>query len=320
MNCNFCEFCCDLSKGSGICKRYKEENGVVVECEPFLWTAPDPVPVETLPFFHAVPDSLVLRIGTRSCNARCDYCINSHLSIEDDKNRRLDYISPEKLVQQAIMLDARAIVFAMNEVTVFLPSAIAVADAAHRAGLMIGCLTNGFCTESTARLLAGRMDFINVSLKSSRDDFYRSKLGLPKVQPVLRSIRIFAESSHVEIVTPLANEVTTEVLHEIAAFIEAVDCRIPWHLMRLFAAYKRETPESHDFDASIHFLGEIRKKLQFVYFGSFPGSNWVDTICPNCGGKVIRRISIGACRTQFASSRLTGHCCSGCGTPIPLVQ
>jgi pyruvate formate lyase activating enzyme len=319
MNCSFCEFRCDLSRGGGICKRYKEQDGIVVEREPFQWTVPDIIPIETLPFFHAMPDSLVMRIGTKGCNARCDYCINSHLAIEDEADRRLECLSPEMLVDQAIMLEARAIVFAMNEVTIFLPSAIAVAEAAHRAGLMVGCLTNAFGTELTARLLAEHMDFINVSLKSSRDDFYRYNLGLPTVQPVLRNIRIFAESSHLEIVTPLANEITTDVLHEIAAFIASVGHHIPWHLMRLFAAYKRDNPEVYDFDASIHFLNEIRKKLQFVYFGSFPGSDWVDTICPNCGGKVIHRISIGACRMQFVSSRMTNCCCAVCGTQIPLV-
>jgi pyruvate formate lyase activating enzyme len=319
MNCNFCEFRCDLSKGRGICKRYKEQGGMVAECEPFLWTAPDIVPIETLPFFHVMPDSLVMRIGTMGCNAHCDYCINSHLAIEEEADRRLERIVPEMLVDQAIMMEAQAIVFAMNEVTIFLPSAIAVAEVAHRAGLRVGCLTNAFGTESTAHLLAEHMDFINVSLKSSRDDFYRHNLGLPTVQPVLRNIHIFAESSHLEIVTPLANEITTEVLHEIAAFIASVDRHIPWHLMRLFAAYKRDNPEVYDFDASIHFLDEIRKKLQFVYFGSFPGSDWVDTICPNCGDKVIHRISIGACRMQFVSSRMTNYCCAACGTQIPLV-
>jgi pyruvate formate lyase activating enzyme len=320
MNCNFCEFRCDLSKGSGICMRYIEESDMVVEREPFLWTAPDLVPVETLPFFHALPDSMALRIGTKGCNASCDYCINSHLSIEDDTTRRMEFIPPEKLVERAIMQDARAIVFAMNEVTIFLLSAIAVADAAHRAGLMVGCLTNAFGTESTAGLLAEHMDFINVSLKSSRDDFYRHNLGLPTVQPVFRNIRIFAGSSHVEIVTPLAYEITTEVLHEIAAFIASVDHRMPWHLMRLFAAHKREDHQTYDFDSSIQFLTEIRKKLPFTYFGSFPGSNWVDTICPNCGEKVICRISIGACRMQFQSLRITDHGCAACGARIPLAK
>jgi hypothetical protein len=100
-----------------------------------------------------------------------------------------------------------------NEVTVFLlPSAIAVAEEAHRSALMAGCLTNAFCSESSARLLAMHMDFINVSLKSSRNAFYRHNLGLPTVQAILRNIRIFAESSRVEIITPMANEVTPEVL------------------------------------------------------------------------------------------------------------
>jgi predicted RNA-binding Zn-ribbon protein involved in translation (DUF1610 family) len=139
------------------------------------------------------------------------------------------------------------------------------------------------------------------------------------VEPVLRNIRTFAESSHVEIVTPLANEVTTEVLREIGAFIASVDRRIPWHLMRLFAAHKQENPEAYDFDASIGFLKEIRNELPYVYFGSFPGSDWADTLCPDCGEKMIRRISIGACRMQFASTRMDGGCCSACGAQIPLV-
>jgi pyruvate-formate lyase-activating enzyme len=163
------------------------------------------------------------------------------------------------------------------------------------------------------------MDFINVSLKSSRDIFYLRYLGLPSVAPIFRNIRIFAESTHVELLTPLANEVGIETLHEIAAFIAGVNPRIPWHLARLFAAYKREKPEAYDFNAIIAFMKEIREELPFVYFGSFPGSEWVDTICPDCKEIVIRRISIGACRMQFASALMDGDCCSACGARIPLV-
>jgi pyruvate-formate lyase-activating enzyme/predicted RNA-binding Zn-ribbon protein involved in translation (DUF1610 family) len=319
MNCDFCEFRCDFSQGGGICKRYKEQDGKVIEREPFRWMAPDIVSIETLPFFHVLPDSLVMRIGTMGCNARCDYCINSHLAIEADADRRLEYLSPEMLVEQARMLEAQAIVFGMNEITVFLPSAIAVAEEAHRAGLLAGCMTNGFGTESTSNLLAKHMDFVSISLKSIRDDFYRRNLGLPSVQPVLRNIRILAESTHVEIVTPLADEITTEVLHEIAGFLFSIDHDIPWHLMRLFSAHRHENSGAYDFNASIKFLNDIRKKLPYVYFGSFPGSNWVDTLCPGCGQKVIRRISIGPCRMQFTSSQMTNHSCAACGMPIPMV-
>jgi hypothetical protein len=38
--------------------------------------------------------------------------------------------------------------------------------------------------------------------------------------PVLRNILIFAESAHLEIVTPLANEITPEVLHELRQALE----------------------------------------------------------------------------------------------------
>ena len=196
MPCNYCEFRCSLEAGPGVCGRYESKGGRVQEVEPFCFVQPYFHEMEALPFFHVEPGRPAMQIGTKSCNAGCDYCINAHLSIEKNDNP-LHYYSPDDLVALAKERMASAITFGINEVTVFLPSAIEIAKAAHEEGLMTGCLTNGFLTEEAARELASHMDMINVSLKSMSDSFYQDSLQLPSVAPVLRNIGIFSQSAHV---------------------------------------------------------------------------------------------------------------------------
>ena len=320
MFCGYCEFRCGLEAGEGICGRYAAKNGRVVEKEPFRFLQPYFHDMESMPFFHVAPGRQVLQIGSKGCNAGCDYCINAHLALERSDYDLIHY-SPEDLVRLAKDRMIDAIVFGINEITVSLPSAIEVAKAAREAGLLAGCLTNGFLTEEAAAELAAHMDMINVSLKSMSDAFYRESLKLTSVEPVLRNIRIFHSRSHLEIVTPIAQEITMEELHSMADFIAGIDSSIPWHLFRLYKNYQRINEKGRDFEETIAFTEAIRKRLPYTYFGNFPGSQWEDTICPACGHRVIRRISIGACGARYLKDDLTeDDACSKCGNLIPILR
>jgi len=276
--------------------------------------------MEGLPFFHAEPGKTVMQLGSRSCNAACDYCVNAHLAI-DNNDYPLTRFSPEELVAIAKERGAIGITFGINEVTVFMPSAIAIAKAAHAAGMLTGCLTNGFQTEDAARELAENMDMINVSLKSMSDRFYRQSLHLPSVSPVLRNIGLFSRLTHVEIITPVTLEMGIGELHDMMDFIGDVDSDIPWNLFRLLKTHQRANEKGKDFSETIGFTETARKRLPYTYFSNFPGSKWVDTVCPGCSRRVIKRISIGACGAQHMESDLTPEdSCAQCGRKIPVLR
>ena len=321
MRCNWCEFRCDLSKGS-VCGCYHEQAGKVAEKYPEQWLPPYFFPMEALPFYHVIPNAKAMQLGAVGCNAGCEYCINAHISIDiHPQEAKMEVLTPASLLHVAKERDAQALVFAINEVTVRMPSALAVTQLFHENGLKVGCLTNGFQTEEAATLLAENMDFINVSLKSIRDEFYQRELRLPAAVPVLRNIRIFKEHCHVEIVTPIADDIQEAELYQIADFIEQTDRETPWHLFRLFQAEKHPNDKRRDYQESIDFTEKIRARLPYTYFENFPGSKWVDTICPGCGHTVVKRISIGACGSQFVRSDLMdGDRCPFCGQAIPIVR
>lgn len=320
MNCNYCEFRCDLSKGEGVCGRYTLKDGAVCEKEPMKFLSHIEYKIEEMPFFHAYPDTITSQFGTVGCNAGCDYCLNSHVAMVKDSTVLTEY-TPEQLVKEVIESEAQSIVFGINEVTCFMQSALKVADAAHKAGLKVGCMTNGFQTEECAELLAENMDMINVSLKSMDDEFYRKHLRLSSAQPVIRNVKIFAEKSHVEVSTPLDEELSREKLMEMAHFLADIDKNIPWHLLRLQLANERTVAqnERNHMPDVLKTMDEIKEFLPFVYLGNLAGSRWVDTICPECKTLLIKRICISSCGSKLRSIHYEGKTCPGCGAEIPIL-
>ncbi|PKM76833.1 MAG: radical SAM protein [Firmicutes bacterium HGW-Firmicutes-15] len=320
MNCNYCEWRCDLSKGNGICGRYIVSNGIIAEKEPMSWISYYFYRIEEMPFFHALPGAIVMQIGTKGCNASCDYCVNAHIAIKEEPGQTLKPITGKHLVQLAIDGGAGAVVFAINEVTVFLPSAIEAARAAHEAGLKVGCLTNGYLTEESANMLGNEMDFINISLKSISDEFYQKNLGLPSVKPILRNIKALSKLAHIEVLTPIVHEITHDEVLKIAYFIADVDENIPWHLFRLQPTYKRVDENPLDIGAMIKIVEQAKKILPFIYFGNFAGSQWVNTRCPGCGHVLVKRVCIGSCGSKFGSIDMDGNRCPKCGKNIPVIR
>ncbi|MCJ7573496.1 AmmeMemoRadiSam system radical SAM enzyme, partial [Candidatus Bathyarchaeota archaeon] len=55
--------------------------------------------------------------------------------------------------------------------------------------------------------------------------------------------------------------------------------------------------------------------VRYVYVGNVPGEGYEDTVCPNCGQAVIKRIGY-----TITDWRLTEeHDCTKCGSHIPIV-
>lgn len=318
MKCNYCEFRCDLDKTKGVCGRYTVRDGEVKELEPMKLLTPYFYQMEEMPFFHAMPGALVAQTGTKSCNAACEYCINSHVAMEETEVHLREF-TPQQLVSYVKENNGRAIVFGVNEVACFMQTAAEIADAAHREGILMGCLTNGFETEEAAHILAEKMDFINLSLKAIDDEMYRDMLHLPYVEPILRNIRIFAEKTHLEIVTPLVPELGQDKLLEIASFIASVDKNIPWHLFRLQPANNMMQTAKFNAAQTVKVIEEAKKILSYVYLGNLAGSRWVNTVCPKCGKTLIKRVCLGSCGSKFMSKEIEGNTCPDCGEEIPMI-
>lgn len=317
MLCKYCEWHCDLSKGDGVCRMYEEKDNKIVEKYPNQWTRCHGIYVERIPIFHAWPNQRFLQIGSFNCNAGCSYCINASLTIKPQSPITF-IMTPTEVVEQALRSNFKGIHFGINEVTVNLPSAIAVAKEAKKHGLIVGCSTNAFFTEETATLFADNFDFFNISLKSISDKFYKENLGLPSVSPVLRNIEYLSPISHVEITTPIVSNGNENEIPAIADFLYKIGPEIAWHVFRVLPKHLLADDAPPDVEYLASMVKSVRDKLPYTYFGNFIGSNWVDTICPVCGNIIIERVCDCACGAKFLNDDSQVGVCRKCGHKLPI--
>lgn len=323
MQCDYCERQCKITDGrTGFCRMYTASGGVICERFPHRWSSCASSVIESIPFYHVYPGSRCLAIGTTGCNFRCRYCSNSYFAKEDPEIQqdRLYTLSPRKLVSMAQKLNCRSIIFNINEPTVSIPSLLEVAGEARAAGIPMGCLTNAYMTEESTQLLASIFSFFNISLKGLSDHFNKTYIGIESVKPVLRNIRRLAQDRHVEVTTPIIQGANDSEIDSIANFLTEVDPEIPWHVFRLLPEDEMidaEYPNIRSIDAA---LQSARKKLPYIYFHNFVGSEWVNTLCPNCGSVVVERFSLGCGGDKLNRLHCEDNRCPSCGRAIKMVS
>ncbi|MFW5648138.1 MAG: radical SAM protein [Candidatus Alkaliphilus sp. MAG34] len=319
MNCNYCERKCALGgSNTGYCGMYVLKNGQVTEKYPDHWSSYHATNIESIPFYHAFPNSRSMHLGSFSCNLNCHYCINAYVARGNPEDIYPVVMPAEKMVEKTVQSKSDTIIFGVNEVTVSLPSALRVAKAAKAEGIPVGCLTNAYMTEEATESMVEDMEFFNISLKSLKSPFYRKYAEIDGVEPILRNIKTIAKNRHVEITTPIVENVNDDEIMEIAAFIRDINPEIPWHVFRLLPEYKMENIENPDIEKINKRLKEAREILPNIYFANFIGSEWVSTRCPDCGYNVIERITLGSCGAKLIKYELENGNCPNCGKRISI--
>jgi AmmeMemoRadiSam system radical SAM enzyme len=276
--------------------------------------------IEDVPVFHYRPGSLTLLTGTTSCNFDCSYCLNSHtLKSGEDSPFRYS-LNPTELVTKAVDAGCQNIAFNINEPAVSLQYFLQVAERAGEKGLCVGCATNGYFTINSISRLADRIDFVNISLKSIRDDTYRSVCKVPGVGPVLRNIEFLHRNGiHVEVTTPIIPQMDQDEIKQIAEFVAGLDRRIPFHLFRLLPEYRMADETYTDVDELIAMRETALKYLDHVYIGNMVGSEWMDTYCSKCGTTLIKRVNTLGCGARLIDTSIKKGECPLCGQIAPIV-
>ncbi|TAJ43553.1 radical SAM protein [Methanofollis fontis] len=319
MKCHYCERRCDLSDVRiGFCRMYYSSGGTIRERFPHRWSSYHVTQIESIPFFHVYPGTRTLQVGTAGCNLACTYCSNPHMARTDPARIELHHASPEHLVSLAEKEGCHTITFGINEPTVSLPSLLDLATTAQEHEIPVGCLTNGYMTEESARTLGEHLSFVNISLKSLTSTFYQKYAGVESVDPVLRTIEILAGHCHVEVTTPVIQGINEDEIAGIARFIAGIDPFIPWHFFPLLPEHHisgKEAPEIRHIDANIEPIREI---LPYVYFSNGIGPDQFNTICPGCGRTVVERINGGGRGRKIVRDLLEDGTCPYCGGEIPL--
>ena len=320
MECLYCARKCNIGKGeTGYCGMYMSDGKEIVEVYPNKYSSYNATHIEQLPFYHAYPGSRTLMVGTTGCNLNCDYCINSYVAKADPEEVYLFDLEPEKVVETAVDSGCHNIVFSINEVLVAIPTIIKVAKEASKKGLPMGCLTNGYMTKEVLEIICENFSFINVSLKSMSDNFYKRYTGVESVQPVLDSIKALGKRVHLEVATPIVQGINDTEIMEMSEFIASINDEIPWHVYRTLPHYKMEDEEYPDIGEINSRLDNARNNLKHIYFSNFVGSEWVTTICPKCNSEVIERLTLGACGGKLLEYHLDGNKCTKCGYSLNIL-
>ena len=317
VKCNLCNHRCIIPDGKlGICRVRENRGGVLYSLSYGNLTSANIDPIEKKPIFHLKPGHVSYSIATAGCNFRCNFCQNWEISQKSEADRlgvSSFYISPKDAVRKAKSANCRSIAYTYTEPTIYFEYALETARLAHKDGLYNVFVTNGFMTKECLDTINGCLDAANVDLKSFSEDYYKKVCGA-RLKPVLESIEYMKKLNvWVEVTTlvvPTLNDSEKE-LKKIASFLAGVGKEIPWHISRFYPQFKVEDipPTPMPTLKKAYTIGK-EAGLKFVYLGNVAGEG-EDTVCPDCGESLIKRIGYFIKKNVISESK-----CTACGICI----
>jgi pyruvate formate lyase activating enzyme len=272
-------------------------------------------PVEKKPLYHFLPGSSVLSIATAGCNLACLNCQNWTISQTSPENTTNFNLPPDEVVAAAIANKAESIAYTYSEPNTFYEYVYDTALSARKSGIKNVMVSNGYINPEPLKRLCKVIDAANIDLKSFSNETYM-KLNGGKLQPVLDSLKIYRDEGVWLEITNLMVPGWTDKPDEVRAMCKWLYVNgfqdVPIHFSRFFPQYKLEhlppTPVS-----ILKTAAEIAKEegLHYIYKDNLAGSETSDTICPQCGKRVISRKGY----TIIENNLKNGKC--SCGTAIP---
>jgi pyruvate formate lyase activating enzyme len=320
VQCRLCRHACVIRPGArGQCGVRENRSGRLVSLVRGLPAAISVDPVEKKPLYHFLPGTATFSFGTQGCNLACAFCQNADLS-QPPRLGQTPHgrpFSPQTLADAAVDCGARSISYTYSEPTVFFELAQDVGRLALARGLKNILVTNGFmsleCLEACGPAQGGLIQAANVDVKAFTEDFYRERCGA-RLAPVLENLRrMRALGWWIEVTTlviPGLNDSGAE-LAELAGFIAAdLGAHTPWHISRFHPCHRMLDRPPTPLEALLAAREAGRGAgLKHVYIGNAAGPGFGDTLCPSCGGVVLRREGFRA------AGALDGRCPS-CGGPV----
>jgi len=318
VECHLCAHRCVISpERRGICQVRENRAGTLYSLADNQIISRAVDPVEKKPLYHFYPGTTAYSVATVGCNFRCAFCQNYEISqMPRDQGRILGQeIPPKDIVAGAQHYGCKSIAYTYTEPTVAYELTYECAKLAHERGIKNIYVTNGYMTHEMLAQYHPYLDAANVDLKAFTEEFYHKMCGA-HLQPVLDSLKLMKQYGiWVEVTTliiPTLNDSDAE-LRDIAGFIaHELGPGTPWHVSRFHPTYrlldKPVTPV--ETLARAREIG-LEAGLRYVYEGNVPGHGGEDTICYNCGERVIRRWGFSVLERRIINGR-----CAKCGTQV----
>lgn len=311
VQCLACKHYCKIGKGEvGICGVRQNIDGTLYLLVYGKAVAVNIDPIEKKPLFHFLPESKIFSLGTIGCNFACKFCQNWDISqaskglkiklAKEDRQDDLDMeigkmgyeLSPEEIVAYCIKNQIPSIAYTYNEPAIFFEYTYDTAKLAKKAGIKNVYVSNGYASTEAVDKMSGKLDAINIDLKSFSEKFYL-EICKAKLQPVLDGLKYyFQKGIWIEITTLLitGKNDSAHELKQIADFIAGVSVDIPWHISKFHPEYQMRDVKTTT-DATIEKAYKIGKKagLKYVYAGNIYNSKLQSTYCPHCNNLLIER-------------------------------
>ena len=316
VQCLLCPRECVISDGKrGFCRNRENQKGKLYTIVYGKPSVVDIGPIEKAPLYHFVPGHFRLCLACASCNLRCKYCQNWHLSQKSLEELSHYSYSPEEIVRQAKNQKLNSISFTYTEPTVYYEYLYDIFFIAKPMGIKTSIVSNGYINPEPLSRLLNVLDAVKIDLKGFSEKFYE-EVSSAALKPVLESmITVKKEKVWLEIVNlivPTLND-DPKMIDQMCQWIgENLGQDTPLHFTRFSPNYKLThlipTPIS-----TLESAYEIAKKngLRYVYIGNVVGHIYNCTYCPSCNRKVIHRTHFDVLEMNLMNGK-----CKFCNFPI----
>ncbi len=295
VQCLLCPRECVISEGKrGFCRNRENQKGKLYTIVYGKPSVVDIGPIEKAPLYHFAPGHSRLCLTCASCNLRCKYCQNWHLSQSSPEDQNCYSYTPEETVKQAQTHNLSSISFTYTEPTVYYEYLYDIAVIAKQMGMKTSIVSNGYIHRDPLLKLLTILDAVKIDLKGFSEKYYEEVCSAT-LKPVLESLmnvkkeKVWLEV--VNLVVPTLND-DPKMIDEMCRWIkENLGVDTPLHFTRFSPNYKLThlppTPIS-----TLESAYEIAKRngLRYTYIGNVPGHIHNSTFCPSCNKRVIHRI------------------------------
>jgi len=317
IECNLCFRNCVVPEGGrGFCRNRENRAGKYYTLVYNRPCAMHVDPIEKEPVFHMLPGGTIFCLSTASCNSRCKFCQNWHISqrsLEETVNHKK---RPADIVALAKQYKCNGISLTYGEPTVFYEYMYDIVKLAKESGLKTVCHTNGLINQEPLLALLKYMDAVTVDLKAFTSKYYHQVCST-ELEPALNTLRTIKKANvHLEIVNlvlPTLNDNMDDIRKMCMWIKDNLGEDVPLHFSRFFPAYKlKNLPPTpiKTLESAWRITDEVG--LHYVSIGNAPGHKYNSTFCPKCKKRLIHRAHF-----QVYENNVVGGKCKFCGHRIP---
>jgi pyruvate formate lyase activating enzyme len=273
-------------------------------------------PVEKEPLYHFLPGKLQLSLSTASCNYRCLFCHNWHISHSAPEDMSSPPVTAGEIVSLARTYGCSIVSHTYGEPTVHFEYLLDVGEQARKEGLKVIHHTNLGMNPYPLEEILALVDALSIDLKGFDAAYYR-RMCRADLGRVLENLLLVKSSGiHFELVNlvlPALNEDPGQVDRMCCWIRDNLGEDTPLHFSRYYPTQLFTEIEATPIGTLERCQGiAMDCGLHFVFIGNVPGHKANSTYCPNCGKPLIVRFQF-----TVLADRLDGGCCPDCGSVIP---